>query len=83
MDSYTVSYTYTIRRCGSGPMSGSEEISDGNARNFTLKDLEEDSDYTITLNAISAAGQLQIISNKKLAITDTAGKQNVEYNYIN
>ena len=54
-----VSYNYTIRRCGSGPVSGSEEINDGNnARSFTLTGLEEDSDYTITLTAISAAGQL-------------------------
>ena len=73
VDRYTVSYTYTIRRCGSGPASGSEEISDGNARNFTLTDLEEDSDYTITLTAISADGQLQITSNLIFTTTDTAG----------
>ena len=73
MDSFTVSYTYTIRRCGSGPVSGSEEISDGNARSFTLTDLEEDSDYTITLTAISADGQLQITSNQISATTDTGG----------
>ena len=71
VDSYTVSYTYTIRRCGSGPVSGSEEISDGNARSFTLTDLEEDSDYTITFTAISAAGQLT--SNQISTITTTAG----------
>ena len=75
VDRYTVSYTYTIRRCGSGPASGSEEISNGNARSFTLTDLEEDSDYTITLTAImiSADGQLQITSNQISATTDTAG----------
>ena len=71
VDSYTVSYTYTIRQCGSGPVSGSEEISNGNARSFTLTDLEEDSDYTITLTAISAAGQLT--SNQISTNTDTAG----------
>ena len=75
VDRYTVSYTYTIRRCGSGPVSGSVEISDGNARSFTLTGLEEDSDYTITLIAhdISADGQLQIISNLISTTTDTAG----------
>ena len=70
VDSYTVSYNYTIRRCGSGPVSGSEEISDGNARNFNLTGLEEDSDYTITLTAINLAGQLtsnQISTNTKSA----------------
>ena len=72
VDSYTVSYTYTIRRCGSGPVSGSdEEISDGNARRFTLTDLDEDSDYIITLTAISAAGQLP--SNQINTTTTTAG----------
>ena len=71
MDSYTVSYTYTIRRCGSGPLSESVEIRNGNARSFTLTDLEEDSDYTITLTAISAAGQL--ISNQISTTTNTAG----------
>ena len=73
VDSYTVSYNYTIRRCGSGPVyvSGSEEISNGNARRFTLTGLEEDSDYTITLTAISAAGQLT--SNQISRTTDTAG----------
>ena len=73
VDSYRVSYTYTIRRCGSGPVLGSEEISDGNARRFTLTDVEEDSVYAITLTAISANGQLQITSNQISATTDTAG----------
>ena len=73
VDSYTISYTYTIRRCGSGPVSRSEGISDVNARSFTLTDLEEDSDYAITLTAISAAGQLT--SNEISATTDTAGIQ--------
>ena len=79
MDSYTVNYTYTIRQCGSGqsPVSGSEEISDGNARNFTLTGLEEDSEYTITLTAISAAGQLT--SNQITILTDTAGKNDSCY----
>ena len=79
VDRYTVSYTYTIRRCGSGPVSGSEEISDGNARSFTLTNLEEDSDYTFTLTAISTDG-LQLTSNQISATTDTAGMYNTQYN---
>ena len=79
VDSYTVSYNYTIRRCGSGPVSGSEEISDGNSRSFTLTDLEEDSDYTITLTAISAAGQL--VSNQISITTATAGSYLYNYGY--
>ena len=71
MDNYTVSYNYIIRRCGSGPVSGSEEISDGNARNFTLTGLEEDSDYTITLTANSAVGRFT--SSQITTTTTTAG----------
>ena len=71
VDRYTVSFTYTIRRCGSGPVSESKEISDGNARSFTLTGLEEDSDYTITLTAISASAQLT--SNQITTTTTTAG----------
>ena len=74
VDNYTVSYTYTIRRCGLDPATGSEEISDGNARSFTLTGLEEDSDYTITLTAISAAGQLN--SNQISTTTTKAGLYN-------
>ena len=71
VDNYTVSYTYTIRQCGLGPMSKIEEISDGNARSFNLNDLEEDSDYTITLTAINSAGQLT--SNQISTTTKSAG----------
>ena len=77
VDNYTLSYNYTIRRCGSGPVSGSVEISDGNARRFTLTELEEDSDYTITLIAISTSGQRT--SNQITTTTDTAGLYIVYY----
>ena len=73
VDRYTISYNYTIRRCGSGPVSGNESTVNGYARSFNLTDLEEDSDYTITLTAISADELLQIISNQISATTDTAG----------
>ena len=72
VDSFTVSYNYTIRRCGpASPVSGSEVISDGNARSFTLTDLEEDSDYTITLTANS--GNKNFLSEQITTTTDSAG----------
>ena len=71
VDSYTVSYTYTIRRCGSGPISDSVEISIGNARSVMLDNLEEDSDYSITLTANS--GNLQLNSNVVSVTTSSAG----------
>ena len=81
VDSYTVSYNYTIRRCGSGPMSGSVEISNGGATSVTLDNLEEDSDYSITLIANSAAGPL----NPTVVTTTTniSGIHNRFYHCIN
>ena len=80
VDSYTVSYTYTIRQCGSEVMSDSVEISDGNARSFMLSGLEEDSDYTITLTANSAIGLL--VSNMIMATTNTTGNLKSKINVI-
>ena len=75
VDSYTVSYTYTIRQCGPGVMSGSQSISDGSARSYELSGLEEDSDYTITLAANTAAGTA---SSQISVNTNTTGI----YNYV-
>ena len=54
VDSYTVSYTYTIRQCGPGVMSETDNVPNiaGSLRNYVLSGLEEDSDYTITHTAI-------------------------------
>ena len=71
VDSYTVSYTYTIRRCGSGPISDSVEVSNGNARGVVLDNLEEDSDYSTTLTA--NRGTTQLDSDIVSAATSTAG----------
>ena len=73
VDSYTVSYTYTIRQCGSGPIPGSVVGISGNARSVMLDNLEEDSDYSITLTANSGTVQMQLDSNVVSAITNTAG----------
>ena len=75
VDRYTVSYNYTIRGCGSGPVSGSVEISDGNARSFTLTGLEEDTDYNITLTALRR--NRQVNSNTISTTTSTAGLYSV------
>ena len=71
VDSYTVSYTYTIRRCDSGPISDSIEISSGNARSVLLDNLEEDGDFSITLTA--NRGNLQLNSNVVSVTTSSAG----------
>ena len=71
VDSYTVSYTYTIRRCGSGPIPGSVVGISGSDRSVMLDNLEEDSDYSITLTANS--GTIQLDSNVVSATTSSAG----------
>ena len=71
VDSYTVSYTYTIRQCGSDVMMGPMTISgiEGSATMHMLSGLEEDSDYTITLTASTGSDQTTTVS------TSTAGIQ--------
>ena len=71
VDSYTVSYTYTIRRCGSGPIPGSVVGISGNVRSVMLDSLEEDSDYSITLTA--NRGNMQLNSDIVMATTSSAG----------
>ena len=71
VDSYTVSYTYTIRQCGSGPIPGSVVGISGSDRSVMLDNLEEDSDYSITLTA--NRGNLQLNSNVVSVTTSSAG----------
>ena len=80
VDSYTVSYTFTIRRCGSEQMSGSVEISNGNARSVMLDSLEEDSDYSITLTANSR--NIQLDSTVVSANTNTAGMYSIIFELV-
>ena len=81
MDSYTVSYTYTIRQCGSGVMMG-PMISGigGSATMHVLSGLEEDSDYTITLTAI--VGGASAGSDEITVLTSTAGASILIINLI-
>ncbi len=71
VDRYTVSYNHTVRQCGGGPVSQSMNISAGSVRNFTLRDIQEDSDYTIALTAYR--GSAQVASNQVQTRTNTAG----------
>ena len=73
VDSYTVSYTYTIRLYGSGPIPGSVVGISGNDRSVMLDNLEEDSDYSITL--VANRESIQVDSNVVIATTSTAGIQ--------
>ena len=57
IERFEVIYSYTVNMC-SAPQGAShtDTISDGSMRSHTLRDLNEDSSYTITVRAINTAG---------------------------
>ena len=57
IDRFEVAYNYTVNRC-SAPQGAprTDTISDGSMRSHTLRGLNEDSNYTITVRAINTAG---------------------------
>ena len=67
IDRFEVTYNYTVKRC-SAPQGAprTDTISDGTKRSYTLRDLNEDSRYTITVRAINIAGT-------RMVTTSTAG----------
>ena len=54
---YELQYSYRIRECQSNSYVMKISIDNGNINNYTLYDLEEDSDFTISLIAINPAGR--------------------------
>ena len=55
IDRFEVMYTYIVNRCSTRGASRTDTISDISVRSYTLRDLNEDSNYTITVRAINAA----------------------------
>ena len=57
IDRFEVTYSYTVNRC-SAPQGAprTDTISDGSMRSHTLRGLNEDSNYNITVRAFNAAG---------------------------
>ena len=57
IDRFEVTCSYTVNRC-SAPQGSpcTDRISEGSMRSHTLRDLNEDSRYTITVRAINTAG---------------------------
>ncbi len=63
MDSYTISYSFTVIGCDG--VSGSTGINDimginGSTRMYTLFGLEEYTEFTITLTAVNGAGSASV-----------------------
>ena len=66
VDSYTISYNSTHDQCMMGiieSISYSTSHIDGSMRSYTLTNLEEDSSYTIDVQAINKAGNDSSIIN--------------------
>ena len=71
IDRFEVAYSYTVGRCSAPPgASRTDSISDGTMRSHTLSNLDEDSEYTITVRAINDVGSSMATTR---ATTDTSG----------
>ena len=57
MDSYTISYSYITRGCN-GTVLGGDTINgiDGSIRTYSLSNIEENSDFDISITAMNGAG---------------------------
>ena len=55
IDRFVVTYTYIVNRCSTRGVSRTDTISDGSMRSYTLRVLNEDSNYTITVRAVNSA----------------------------
>ena len=55
IDRFEVTYSYVVNRCSTRGASRTDTISDVSVRSYTLRDLNEDSNYTITVRTINAA----------------------------
>ncbi len=73
IDTYEVSYMYTIRRCSASLGQGMNTLS-GSVRSHNLMSLNEDSTYTITVTAINDEGSR---SSTITANTSTSGNHTV------
>ena len=73
IDRFEVTYSYTVKRCSApqGPPR-TDTISDGSMRSYTLRGLNEDSRYIITVRAINIAGTTMLTTST--TETGTSGK---------
>ncbi len=63
MDSYTISYSFTVIGCGgvSGSVGNGDIIGiDEATRMYTLSGVEEYTEFTITLTAVNGAGSTSV-----------------------
>ena len=66
IDRFEVAYSYTVNRCSAPQVAPlTDTISDGSMRSYILRDLNEDSNYTITVIAINYAGSTLSVATAK------------------
>ena len=81
VDSYTISYTSVIEECiGTSDFStfGSISGNDSSMRSYTLINLEENSVYAITVEAVNGAGG----TSSSILTTWTSGAGRLMYLYV-
>ena len=77
IDRFEVTYSYTVKRCPAPQGEPrTDTIFDGTMRSHTLRGLNEDSSYTITVRAINIAGTRMVTS---MAETGQSGKNLTNY----
>ena len=72
IDVFEITYNYTIKRCLKIGKRLEVNISNGSVRSHTLRDLNEDSRYTITVRAINTVGSTMTTTS---AYTLTSGER--------
>ena len=76
IDQFEVTYSYTVKECSapeSAPHTDNISRSDISMMSHTLRDLNEDSRYTITVRAINIAGTTMLTTS--MAETGKSGKK--------
>ena len=61
VDSYTISYSYITRGCNGTALGGNTITGiDGSIRTYSLSNIEENSDFCISISAVNGAGTSQV-----------------------
>lgn len=85
MDSYEISYNFTVNECSDGEHSVTVMITDGSKRIYTIKNssntsVEEDSTYSISLTAVNRVARSTPTSIPSTVTTKTAGIDATSFN---
>ena len=74
VDSFLISYSYTVRGCLGEDGASTQRVGDGTVRIFTLAGVQENSVFTISLQARNGKGGTSQPSASITVTTSEAGK---------